>query len=94
MALDPDRRPRNHLLGTRDFRPVRPGQPEGPTGWNGGKVGSAAGITFSAPSIADRGGGEVDFAFVGVQNSLWYYAQTGYGPVEPSQVSSYNTAYG
>jgi hypothetical protein len=70
------------------------GQPEGPTGWNGGKVGSAAGITFSAPSIVDRGGGEVDFAFVGVQNSLWYYAQTGYGPVEPSQVSGYDTAFG
>jgi hypothetical protein len=70
------------------------GQPQGPTHWNGGKVSSAAGITFSAPSIADRGGGEVDFSFTGIQNSLWYYNQTGYGPVEPSQVSGYNTAYG
>lgn len=70
------------------------GQPEGPTGWIGGKVGSATGITFSAPSIVDRGGGEVDFAFTGIQNSLWYYNQTGYGPVEPSRVSGYNTAYG
>jgi hypothetical protein len=70
------------------------GQPQDPTGWSGGQVGSATGITFSAPSIVDRGGGEVDFAFVGIQNSLWYYDQTGYGPVEPSQVSGYDTAYG
>jgi hypothetical protein len=61
--------------------------------WHPAQIGGA-GITFSAPSIVDRGGSEVDFAFTGVQNSLWYYDQTGYGPVEPSQVSGYNTAYG
>jgi hypothetical protein len=70
------------------------GQPRDPTVWNGGRVGLADGITFGAPSIADRGGGEVDFAYVGIQNSLWYYAQTGYGADQPWRVSGYNTAYG
>jgi hypothetical protein len=70
------------------------GQLKDPTVWNGGQVGLARGITFGAPSIVDRGGGEVDLAYVGIQNSLWYYAQTDDGADQPWEVSGYNTAYG